>query len=123
MELRAISPVHNIFLISYSMWRFHLQVYKVRQNALWQDKLWFLKHFRIDDVSILNDQYLQFRVENTGKVEWELPKIFITHCDVDVQYFPFDVQVCSVELTSWAYSINELIIAPLYEDVKTEDMK
>jgi hypothetical protein len=38
----------------------------------------------------------------TGEVEWELPRIFVTHCSVDVQYFPFDTQKCIVEIISWA---------------------
>jgi hypothetical protein len=78
--------------------------------------------FRLDAVSILNDQYLQFRVYKTGEVEWELPRIFVTHCSVDVQYFPFDTQKCIVELTSWAYAIEELHITPLHTVVQTEDM-
>ncbi|XP_052091482.1 neuronal acetylcholine receptor subunit non-alpha-2-like isoform X3 [Mytilus californianus] len=75
------------------------------------------------DVSILNDQYLQFRVENTGLVEWELPRIFVVHCDIDIQFFPFDKQSCLVELTSWAYSVNELVVTALYETVQYEEMR
>jgi hypothetical protein len=78
--------------------------------------------FRLDAVSILNDQYIQFRVDKTGEVEWELPRIFVTHCSVDVQYFPFDTQKCIVEITSWAYAIEELHITPLHTVVQTEDM-
>jgi hypothetical protein len=47
---------------------------------------------------------------------------FVTHCSVDVQYFPFDTQKCIVEIISWAYAIEELHITPLHTVVQTEDM-
>jgi hypothetical protein len=64
----------------------------------------------------------QVHLANKGVVEWELPRIFVTHCSVDVQYFPFDTQKCIVEITSWAYAIEELHITPLHTVVQTEDM-
>ena len=44
--------------------------------------------FRKENLKILNDPYLQFKVDKAGVVEWELPMIFQTHCEVDVTYYP-----------------------------------
>lgn len=74
-------------------------------------------------MKILNDAYLQFKVENTGVVEWELPLIFQTHCEVDVTFYPFDKQSCSIELTSWGYTKDDLTLEALYEEIKTEDLQ
>lgn len=71
----------------------------------------------------MNDPYLQFKVDKAGVVEWELPMIFQTHCEVDVTYYPFDVQICTVELTSWAYTKDELTLTALHDEVKTEGLE
>ncbi|XP_052091483.1 acetylcholine receptor subunit alpha-L1-like isoform X4 [Mytilus californianus] len=97
------------------------EFYFAFDSEIWKPEL-FVDN-SLADVSILNDQYLQFRVENTGLVEWELPRIFVVHCDIDIQFFPFDKQSCLVELTSWAYSVNELVVTALYETVQYEEMR
>lgn len=90
------------------------------ESEIWKPDL-FIDN-ALDAVSILNDEYLQFRIDKTGTVEWELPRIFVTHCSIEVPYFPFDTQKCIVELTSWAYAIDELQITPLYREVQTDEM-
>nr|XP_022295994.1 acetylcholine receptor subunit beta-like isoform X1 [Crassostrea virginica] len=43
-------------------------------------------------------------VYNDGSVYWYPYTVFETSCDLDVTYFPFDTQTCSVIITSWSYS-------------------
>ncbi|CAG2202757.1 unnamed protein product [Mytilus edulis] len=95
--------------------------YFALDTEIWKPEL-FVDN-SLSDVSILNDQNLQFRVEKTGLVEWELPRIFVVHCDVDIRFFPFDKQSCLVELTSWAYSVDELVVTALYEEVQYEELR
>ncbi|XP_052091491.1 neuronal acetylcholine receptor subunit alpha-2-like [Mytilus californianus] len=90
-------------------------------TEIWKPEL-FIDNSK-QDVKILNDAYLQFKVEKTGVVEWELPLIFQTHCEVDVTFYPFDKQSCSIELTSWAYTKEDLTLEALYEVIKTEDLQ
>ncbi|XP_071156570.1 neuronal acetylcholine receptor subunit non-alpha-2-like [Mytilus edulis] len=97
------------------------EFYFALDTEIWKPEL-FIDN-SLSDVSILNDQNLQFRVENTGLVEWELPRIFVVHCDVDIRFFPFDKQSCLVELTSWAYSVDELVVTALYEEVQYEELR
>lgn len=42
-------------------------------------------------------------VSNDGHVHWEPGGIFMTTCDIDISYFPFDNQECSVIVGAWAY--------------------
>ncbi|XP_078481717.1 neuronal acetylcholine receptor subunit alpha-7-like isoform X7 [Ciona intestinalis] len=51
------------------------------------------------------DQMLQTNVViwSTGAVEWLPPGLFKTTCDVDIRYFPFDEQRCTMKFGAWTY--------------------
>ena len=38
-----------------------------------------------------------------GQVNWEVPMIFRSSCKIDVTYFPYDTQNCSLTFGSWTY--------------------
>jgi len=38
-----------------------------------------------------------------GNVLWLPAAIFRSTCSVDIQYFPFDIQVCLMKFGSWTY--------------------
>ncbi|XP_071087881.1 acetylcholine receptor subunit alpha-like isoform X1 [Haliotis cracherodii] len=43
-------------------------------------------------------------IESNGRVLWEPGFIATTVCGVDIKYFPFDIQKCPVNITSWMTS-------------------
>uniref|UniRef100_H2YW76 Neurotransmitter-gated ion-channel ligand-binding domain-containing protein n=1 Tax=Ciona savignyi TaxID=51511 RepID=H2YW76_CIOSA len=51
------------------------------------------------------DQMLQTNmvVRSTGAIEWLPPGLFKTTCDVDIRYFPFDEQKCTIKFGAWTY--------------------
>lgn len=54
-------------------------------------------------------------VNSTGEVTWLSHGIFKSSCEINVEYFPFDVQICYMKFASWTYDgyqvkIKELLL-------------
>ncbi|XP_062569626.1 acetylcholine receptor subunit alpha-L1-like [Saccostrea cucullata] len=90
-------------------------------SEVWKPEL-FIDN-SLADVSILVDDNVMFKISRDGVVEWKLPRIFTTFCNVDVTYYPFDTQNCVIEITSWAYTIDELVMNSSRSSVNIEDIK
>ncbi|KAJ8319146.1 LOW QUALITY PROTEIN: hypothetical protein KUTeg_004237 [Tegillarca granosa] len=91
----------------------------------WLTVIWYPELFidnSLADVHILNDDNLQCRVTHKGSVFWEIPRIFVTHCEIDITYFPYDSQSCVIEVTSWAYSTKAQILKHLRTQVNTKEL-
>ena len=43
-----------------------------------------------------------------GLVEWKPPATFKSACDIDVEYFPLDIQTCILKLGSWTYAGSQV---------------
>jgi hypothetical protein len=79
-----------------------------------------VKSLWIPDTMVLNSadgngyltvsDYSLASVDYTGQVYMILPALTIrTRCEVFVRKFPFDKQVCSINLTSWSQGSNRII--------------
>ena len=49
-------------------------------------------------------------IHYNGRVTWQPPASFKSTCNIDVTYFPFDQQACSLEFGSWTYNLDEVCI-------------
>ncbi|KAL3085039.1 hypothetical protein niasHS_010108 [Heterodera schachtii] len=52
---------------------------------------------------------------HTGEVFWEPPAVFKSLCQIDVQWFPFDEQLCQLKFGSWSYPAD-LLRLTFWED-------
>ena len=51
-------------------------------------------------------------LQSSGQNNWASPALFKTVCAIDVTYFPFDMQTCSLKFGSWASSSEEITMCP-----------
>ena len=42
-------------------------------------------------------------ISYNGTVTWNPPAIYRSQCYMDVEYFPFDEQMCHLKFGTWAY--------------------
>ncbi|XP_071944532.1 neuronal acetylcholine receptor subunit alpha-6-like [Antedon mediterranea] len=78
----------------------------IRQIHLPIDSLWK------PDIVLYNtaEGYYDVQVSNfatinyDGTVEWSPPAIFRSSCSIDIEFFPFDEQLCILKFGSWTYS-------------------
>ena len=47
---------------------------------------------------------------SNGTVVWKPPTMFRSTCEIDVEYFPFDIQTCFLRFGSWTYAGDEVEI-------------
>ena len=47
-------------------------------------------------------------VSDTGTVLWVTPTIFHGYCHLDFTYWPFEMNMCRLNLSSWAYEGSEI---------------
>jgi len=51
-------------------------------------------------------------IYNTGYVMWIPCTIYKSSCSIDVEYFPFDEQTCTLIFGSWTYHGEEVTLKP-----------
>ncbi|XP_022108845.1 neuronal acetylcholine receptor subunit alpha-7-like isoform X2 [Acanthaster planci] len=74
-------------------------------TSLWQPDITLLRN--------INEGYeitkpTSVRVNSTGHVSWYTPAFLSSSCDVNIKYFPFDVQRCEMRFSSWSFTIEDV---------------
>lgn len=59
----------------------------------------------IESLTLLSTQLI---VTSNGNVSWLSSAIFQSSCMINVRYFPFDVQNCSLTFASWTFDASKL---------------
>ncbi|XP_063616582.1 neuronal acetylcholine receptor subunit alpha-10-like [Cydia splendana] len=58
-------------------------------------------------------------VRNTGEVTWLSHGIYVSVCDINVEQFPFDVQLCTMKWASWTYDGFQLDLIKQFDEGDT----
>uniref|UniRef100_H2YV10 Neurotransmitter-gated ion-channel ligand-binding domain-containing protein n=1 Tax=Ciona savignyi TaxID=51511 RepID=H2YV10_CIOSA len=82
-----------------------LDNFRIRTDLLWTP-----------DIALYNNAESTFHIplDNlatvyfNGSVTWEGPVLFRSSCFIDVAYFPFDRQNCSLKLGPWSHSTDQV---------------
>ncbi|KAF8385329.1 hypothetical protein PRIPAC_74471 [Pristionchus pacificus] len=57
---------------------------------------------------LIIDEVRTVKVESCGRVTWNLPVTITTTCNLQIDVFPFDVQVCTIYATSPSYDDSQI---------------
>lgn len=49
-------------------------------------------------------------MDYTGEVHWQPSGVFVTHCAIDITYYPFDQQHCELRLRAWTSNVREIVL-------------
>ncbi|XP_026540322.1 neuronal acetylcholine receptor subunit alpha-3 [Notechis scutatus] len=77
-----------------------VQYVRVPSNRIWKPDI-MLYNNAIGDFQV--DDKTKAVLNYTGNVTWMPPAIFKSSCKIDVTYFPFDYQNCTLKFGSWTH--------------------
>ncbi|XP_042553646.1 neuronal acetylcholine receptor subunit alpha-3 [Dipodomys spectabilis] len=81
------------------------------------------------DIVLYNNAIGDFQVDDktkallkyTGEVTWIPPAIFKSSCKIDVTYFPFDYQNCTMKFGSWSYDKAKIDLVLIGNSMNLKD--
>ncbi|KAI3379527.1 hypothetical protein SNEBB_000153, partial [Seison nebaliae] len=84
----------------------------IKKLCIPAQKLWLPDIVLYNNAEDYNRGYMPINamVRKNGNVFWAPPAKFKSSCHVDITYFPFDNQRCSLRFGSWAYTQAQLDI-------------
>lgn len=78
-------------------------------------------HNSVNGVDIIGNPDMQLRITSLGFVIMELATEIKTSCNIDIDRFPFDTQICSVIFISTTYQSRELSLISENLDVRVSN--
>ncbi|XP_028660432.1 neuronal acetylcholine receptor subunit alpha-6 [Erpetoichthys calabaricus] len=131
-QLVKVDEVNQI--METNLWLRHIwNDYKLRWNPVEFDGIEFIrvpsnKIWR-PDIVLYNNAVGDFLVEDKtkallkydGTVTWIPPAIFKSSCPMDITYFPFDYQNCSMKFGSWTYDKAKIDLVLIGSKVNLKD--
>jgi len=62
-------------------------------------------------------------VYSDGRCSWVPLGLFISTCAIDIRWFPFDDQLCSLKFGSWTYDGNKINLTSKFDHIETSTYK
>jgi len=83
-------------------------MYNVSDIILHFSILFLVNNFSSDDSGYVTS-FDRVPLEFTGMMEWWPSAILLSPCIIDVTFFPFDYQKCSLTIGPWGYHSKQVI--------------
>ncbi|XP_066097338.1 5-hydroxytryptamine receptor 3C-like [Saccopteryx bilineata] len=88
----------------------------IRKLSIAAEKLWlpdiFIQEFMDVDQTATG---LMVYVDSEGYMRYDKPMKVISICNLDIFYFPFDVQNCTLTFSSYTYTVEDMVLGLLKE--------
>lgn len=76
------------------------------QNDVWKPTIVLANS--VESLEELGDSSYNIRAFNNGTMQWKLGIVATTGCFVDVSYYPFDKQSCTLDFAPWGYTSDKV---------------
>ncbi|CAH8658467.1 unnamed protein product [Schistosoma rodhaini] len=80
----------------------------IPSSFIWTPDLYVYNNADDGKNGLLDVSQSRVRINQNGEVTWNLPVSIRSSCNIDVLYFPFDHQLCNIQLASWTYDQSQL---------------
>ena len=85
-----------------------IDVINLPQNDIWKPDIVLVNGF--ESSKEMGENFNFVTVFNDGTVIWMPSEVFESRCSIDITYFPFDQQTCSLEFEIWSFIATEVEI-------------
>ncbi|KAL4239886.1 hypothetical protein ACF0H5_000686 [Mactra antiquata] len=88
------------------------------------DKIWIpdVKLYNYADIRLEEKRETLVVVQSDGSIQWLPQAIYKSSCSVNIQYFPFDTQICKMKFGSWTYDGSKINLDLLYDNIEGFDL-
>lgn len=94
----------------------HVVLFNIFRYLLNVHKYWWIFFYSADVGTAQSSVSTNVIVSANGNVTWLSMWIFKSSCSMDVRYFPFDVQNCSMNFASWTFDAYRVDIRNFAKD-------
>ncbi|OAF66806.1 hypothetical protein A3Q56_05478 [Intoshia linei] len=90
--------------------RWNATKFNMKHIVIQNNLVWLPEFAVINSINKIYKDYSNFLVyiSSNGLVHWEPGGIFETLCSIDIRYYPFDEQECSLIFGSWSYHTKKM---------------
>ncbi|ESN99178.1 hypothetical protein HELRODRAFT_66967, partial [Helobdella robusta] len=62
-------------------------------------------------------------IQHDGSIHWEPGGVFKTICEIDITYYPFDEQCCTITFGAWSYHTSKMNLTNSIDKVNLESLE